>query len=152
LRGEHLTPAGAAFCAQVGAVDEQRVVRSLLHLPSADLPEPGVPDGWHLVNWLGRVPDEHLDAYVRARVAMDDAPTPEGMDFPAGDAEKVRALEESLARRGRETRVTVAMDDAGEIGSFTELRHSRGSLLGFTEDTGTAAAHRGKGLARAVKL
>jgi RimJ/RimL family protein N-acetyltransferase len=74
------------------------------------------------------------------------------MDFPTWDAAKIRASEESLVRRGREMRLTVAMDDAGEIGAFTELRHSLGSVLGFTDDTGTVAAHRGKGLARAVKL
>jgi GNAT superfamily N-acetyltransferase len=152
LRGEHMTTQGAAFCAHIGAVDEQRIVRSVLDLPPAELPEPRPPDGWRLVNWLGRVPDEHLDAYVRARVAMDDAPAPEGMDFPASNAEKVRDSEESLRRRNREMRLTVAMDDAGEIGAFTELRHSAGSILGFTDDTGTVAEHRGKGLARAVKL
>jgi len=152
LRGDHETVAGAAFAAHFRAVDEQRVVRSLLPLQTADLPEPLVPDGWHLVNWLARVPDEHLDAYARARVAMEDAPAPEGMDYPTWDAEKIRASEESLVRRGREMRLTVAMDDAGEIGAFTELRHSAGSVLGFTDDTGTVVAHRGKGLARAVKL
>jgi GNAT superfamily N-acetyltransferase len=152
LRSDHETPAGAAFARNAGAVDEQRVVRSFLDLPNAELPEPRVPDGWRLVNWLERVPDEHLDAYVRARVAMDDAPHPEGMDYPAWDAAQVRASEESLRRRNREMRLTVAMNQDGEIGSFTELRHSAGSVLGFTDDTGTVAAHRGKGLARAVKL
>ncbi|HEY2354340.1 MAG TPA: GNAT family N-acetyltransferase [Gaiellaceae bacterium] len=152
LRGEHMTDAGAAFCTHVGAVDEQRVVRSVLDLPAAELPEPQLPDGWHLVNWLDHVPDEHLDAFVRARAAMDDAPAPAGMDFPVYDAEKVRASEESLRLRNREMRLTVAMDDVAEIGSFTELRHSAGSVLGFTDDTGTVVAHRGKGLARAVKL
>jgi hypothetical protein len=49
-------------------------------------------------------------------------------------------------------RVTVAMDTDGGIASFTELRVSRGSTLGFTDDTGTVAAERGRGLARAVKL
>jgi mycothiol synthase len=152
LRGEHMTPEGVAFCAHLGAVDEQRVVRSVLDLPAAELPDPRVPDGFRLVNWLARVPDEHIDAYVRARVAMDDAPSPEGMDFPTWGANEVRASEESLRLREREMRLTVAMDDAGEIGAFTELRHSAGSVLGFTDDTGTVAAHRGQGLARAVKL
>jgi RimJ/RimL family protein N-acetyltransferase len=49
-------------------------------------------------------------------------------------------------------RVTVAIRAGGEIGAFTELRVSHGSTLGFTDDTGTVAAHRGHGLARAVKL
>ena len=83
---------------------------------------------------------------------MDDAPAPDGMDFPSWTAENVRASEESLERRNREMRLTVAMNAGGEIAAFTELRVSRGSTLGFTDDTGTVAAHRGKGLARAVKV
>jgi predicted GNAT family acetyltransferase len=83
---------------------------------------------------------------------MDDAPAPDGMDFPAWTAEKVRASEESLQQRDREMRLTVAMGPGGEIASFTELRVSRGTTRAFTDDTGTVAAHRGKGLARAVKL
>ena len=152
LRGVHATAAGAAFSAAVGARDEQRMVRSLLDLRPAELPEPVPPDGFRLVTWLGRVPDEHLAAYADARTAMDDAPAPEGMDFPAWTAEKIRASEESLELRDREMRLTVAMAPDGEIASFTELRVSRGSMLGFTDDTGTVAAHRGKGLARAVKI
>lgn len=152
LRGEHLTPAGAAFAAQLEAVDQQRVVRSRLDLRTAVLPEPQVPDGFRLVTWLGRVPDEHLDAYVRARVAMDDAPDPEGMEYPTWTAENVRASEEALARRDREMRLTVAMDAEGEIASFTELRLSPGATLSVTDDTGTVATRRGRGFARAVKV
>lgn len=152
LRGEHLTPDGAAFCAHVGAVDEQRVVRSMLDLRNSALPEPAVPHGFRLVTWLGRVSEELLDTYVRGRAAMDDAPDPDGMDYPTASAESVRAAEESCALRGREMRVTVAIDEAGEIASFTELRVSPGTILAVTDDTGTVAAQRGKGLARAVKL
>jgi mycothiol synthase len=153
LRGVHMTAAGAAFSVAAGAVDEQRIVRALLDLrAAAELPEPVPPDGFRLVTWLGRVPEEHLASYVVARTAMDDAPEPEGMDIPAWTAEKVRASEESLERRDREMRLTVAMAADGKIASFTELRVSRGSTLCFTDDTGTVATQRGKGLARAVKL
>jgi GNAT superfamily N-acetyltransferase len=152
LRSVHSTAAGAGFAAAAGAVDEQRLVRSLLDLRSAELPEPRLPDEFRLDTWLVRVPDEHLASYARARAAMDDAPTPDGLDFPAWTAETVRASEASLAQREREMRVTVAMDPDGRIASFTELRVSRGSTLGFTDDTGTVAAERGRGLARAVKL
>lgn len=152
LRGAHSTAAGAAFSSAVGAGDEQRIVRSILDLPAATLPEPQPPDGFRLVTWLARVPDEHLAAYVVARAAMDDAPAPEGLDFPAWTGEKVRASEESLAQRDREMRLTVALAEDRRIAAFTELRCSRGSTLGFTDDTGTVAAERGRGLARAVKL
>ncbi len=151
LHGSHTTPAGASFAARHGFVDGQRVVRSLLDLRAAELAASPPPDGWELVTWLQRVPDEHLDAFVRARGAMDDAPDPEGMDYPSMTAEKVRDSEESLARRNREMRVTVALRDDGEIGSFTELRWSPGSTLALTDDTGTTREHRGLGLAKAVK-
>src|SRR5581483_1345790 len=43
LHGRHATPAGAAFAARHGFVDGQRVVRSLLDLGAAELPEPRPP-------------------------------------------------------------------------------------------------------------
>ena len=152
LRSSYTTISGAAFAAHIGAVAEDRVVRSLLDLRAAELPEPKVPPGFRLVTWLGRVPDKYLATYVEARAAMNDAPAPEGMDFPESTAEKVRASEESLRHRDREMRLTIALDEQGAIAAFTELRVSAGSTLGFTDDTGTVAARRGFGLARAVKL
>jgi len=147
----HTTSGGAAFAARSGFADGQRIVRSLLDLRLAELPEPHVPEGWTLVTWLRRVPDEHLDAFVRVYASMDDAPDPDEMDFPSMTAEKVRESEESQVRRGRELRVTVAIRADGEVGSFTELRLTPGSTLALTEDTGTAREHRGLGLAKAVK-
>lgn len=151
LRSEHASPAGAAFAARHGAIDGQRIVRSLLDLRGAELPEPQVPDGWRLVTWFTHVPEEHLAAFVRARLAMDDAPADDDFEFPSATAEKVRASEASLVERDREMRLTVALAAGGEIGAFTELRLSRGSTSGFTDDTATVAAYRGRGLAKAVK-
>jgi GNAT superfamily N-acetyltransferase len=152
LHGRHSTPEGAAFAGRFRFTDGQRVVRGLLDLRHAELPEPAPPGAWTLATWLRRVPDEHLAAFVTARAAMDDAPTSDDLEFPAWTAAHVRASEESLALRNREMRVTVAVRSDGEVGAFTELRVSSGSTLGFTDDTGTVAAHRRHGLARAVKL
>lgn len=152
LIGEHATPGGAAFAARFGGVDGQRNIRSLLQLQSADLAAPDPPLGWRVETWLGRIPDEHIESYTRAREAIDDAPTQDGVRYAAQSVERVRAMEESLRRRGREMRVTVALDSGDEVGAFTDLRVSRGSILGFTDDTATIAAHRGIGLATAVKL
>jgi len=152
LRGSYTTPAGASFAAAFGAVPEARVVQSVLHLHGADLSEPRAPEGFRLATWIGRVPDEHLAAYVAARAAMDDAPQPEGMEIPSSTAQSVRASEDSLAQRQREMRLTVALDERASIGAFTELRVSLGSPLGFTDDTATVEEHRRKGLARAVKI
>jgi mycothiol synthase len=150
--GHHATAAGAAFAARVGAIDGHRQVRSLLDLRTAALPEPAPPDGWRLATWLGRVPDEYVASYARARAAMDDAPAPEGFEMPAESVERIRAMEESLALREREVRVTVALDARDEVSAFTDLRLTPGSVAAFTDDTGTVAAARGRGLARAVKL
>jgi GNAT superfamily N-acetyltransferase len=152
MHGHHATPAGAAFAARHGAAPGQREVRSLLPLGEAELPEPSLPAGWVVRTWLTRVPDEHLAAFVRARAAMDDAPGSEEIAYPTASAERVRASEDSLIERAREMRLSIAMDESGEIGAFTELRVSSGSKVAFTDDTGTVAVHRGKGLARAVKL
>jgi mycothiol synthase len=152
LIGQHATPGGAAFAARFGGVDGQRNVRGLLGLRSAELAAPEPPAGWRLEMWLGRVPDEYVESYARAREALDDAPTEAGVRYAAPSVERVRAMEESLRRRDRELRVTAALDDRDEVGAFTDLRVSRGSTLGFTDDTGTVAAHRGIGLATAVKL
>jgi mycothiol synthase len=152
VHGHHTTPAGAAFCARAGAVDGQRDVRSLLRLADASLREPVLPDGWSLVSWTRRAPDELVESFARARAALDDAPTPDGMEFPVETAESIRDLEAALERRGREGRVTVAVGPDGEVGAFTEVRVTPGSALAFTEDTATVAAHRGQGLATAVKL
>jgi GNAT superfamily N-acetyltransferase/RimJ/RimL family protein N-acetyltransferase len=152
LHGSHATPAGAAFAARAGAAAGQREVRSLLRLQGAELPDPSLPPGWAVQTWLTRVPDAHLAAFVRARAAMDDAPGFEEIDFPTASAARVRASEDSLIERAREMRLTIAINESGEIGAFTELRVSSGSTVAFTDDTGTVLAHRGQGLARAVKV
>jgi GNAT superfamily N-acetyltransferase len=152
LHSSHATPGGAAFARRIGAIDGQREVRSMLDLRAAELPESRLPAGWMLATWLVRVPDAHLTAFVRARAAMDDAPGSEAIGFPTATAARVRASEDALIERDREMRLTVAVHDSGEIGAFTELRVSRGATLGFTDDTATVAKHRGRGLARAVKL
>lgn len=149
LYASHATDAGAGFAQRIGASEIQREVKSVLDLDAADLPEPSPPVGWELVTWLDRVPDEYVEAYARAREAMDDAPGDAGAPEPS--VERIRASEEALRRRHREMRLTVALR-GGEVGAFTELRLSPGAAAGFTDDTGTVAEHRGRGLATAVKL
>ena len=64
----------------------------------------------------------------------------------------LRNLEEACLRRGRPPRVTVALDDRDEVGSFTDLRHTPGSTDASIDDSATIASARGRGLATAVKL
>jgi GNAT superfamily N-acetyltransferase/predicted GNAT family acetyltransferase len=150
--GHHATEAGAAFAAHAGAIDDQRDVRSVLELRSAELPPPVVPAGWVLRSWVGRAPDELAPSFVTARDAMNDAPTPGGQATARFTIDELRDLEETAARRGREIRVTVALDEAGEVGAFTDVRVSPSSPDASTDDTATVAWARGRGLATAVKL
>jgi hypothetical protein len=69
------------------------------------------------------------------------------------DAAWVRQMEATAAARGRESRVTVAVDTNDVVGSFTDLRVSPPpSPISTTDDTATIAGARGLGLAYAVKL
>ncbi|HEU5361922.1 MAG TPA: GNAT family N-acetyltransferase [Gaiellaceae bacterium] len=151
--GHHWGDDGAAFARSAGAVDDQRDVASSLGLRDADLPEPTLPAGWRLLSWRGAAPAELVDSYARVRSAMEDAPTPGGLVYGALDADGVRALERTAAARGREPRVTVAIDEHGELGAFTDVRTSPApSPVAGTDDTGTAPWARRQGLATAVKL
>jgi mycothiol synthase len=150
--GHHWDETGAAFAAHVGAHDDQRDVRSVLDLRTALLPAPSVPLGWRLRSWVGSAPEELVESFATARDAMNDAPAPAGVEGWTTTVEEVRRNEQSAAARGREVRVTVALDDHGEIGAFTDVRATPGAPAAATDDTGVVASARGIGLARAVKV
>ncbi|HEX4526957.1 MAG TPA: GNAT family N-acetyltransferase [Gaiellaceae bacterium] len=150
--GHHWTAAGAAFAAHVGARDDQRDVRAVLDLRSAELPDPVVPAGWRLLSWVGTAPDELVESFARARDAMNDAPSPDGVQAWTTTVDEVRQAEEAASLRGREVRVTVALDERDEIVAFTDVRATPGSAAAATDDTAVVAAARGHGLGRAVKL
>lgn len=149
--GHHFDAAGAAFAAQAGARDDQRDVRARLDLRSAQLPDPVVPAGWRLMTWIGAAPEELVHSFAKARDAMRDAPMPGEMATAPTTVEDVRSIERTAALRGREVRVTVALDERGEIGAFTDLRATPGAQAATTDDTAVAAWARSRGLGRAVK-
>jgi GNAT superfamily N-acetyltransferase len=149
---DHFDGSGAAFARAVGAVDAQREVASEVRLREVEIPEPVVPPGWRLVSWRGATPDELIESYARARNAVDDAPTPGGMEMGVTDAAWVRAMEETAVARGREIRATVAVDERGEVGAFTDVRVSPPpSAIATTDDSATVAWARRQGLATALK-
>ncbi|MCW2964008.1 MAG: GCN5-related N-acetyltransferase [Actinomycetia bacterium] len=150
--GHHWSEDGAAFASHVGAHEDQRDVRAMLDLRSAELAKPVVPAGWRLLSWIGAAPDELMESYTRARNAVDDAPIPDGVALPPLTVEGVRAVEATAAKRGREMRVTVALDELNEVAAFTDLRVTAGAPAASTDDTAVAGWARGRGLGRAVKL
>lgn len=149
----HHEPAGAAFARHVGAVDDQRDVHAEIRLRDRELPEPVVPNGWRLLSWIGSAPDELVESYARARAAIDDAPAPGDMVLAPIDVAWVRQMEKTAVARGRESRVTVAIDADGVVAAFTDVRVSAPpSRVATTDDTATIVEARKRGLAYAVKL
>lgn len=151
LVGHHATTAGAAFAASLGAVDTRRDVRSILRLAEANLEVQPVP-GYALESWNGRTPDELVQSFAAARVAINDAPSASDDEWHAWDVELIRDLERVVEQRRRQIRVTVALDRSRKVVAFTELRvsYARGAVA-TTEDTAVLPAHRRRGLARWVK-
>ncbi|HEX4678067.1 MAG TPA: GNAT family N-acetyltransferase [Gaiellaceae bacterium] len=150
--GHHWNDDGKAFAAHVGARDDHRDVRAALDLRTAALPEPVLPQGWRLMTWVGAAPEELLESYARARDAINDAPMPGGSEPPTITVEDVREFEETAAKRGREVRATVAIDERNEVAGFTDLRVTPGDAAAATDDTAVAAWARGRGIGRAVKV
>lgn len=151
VTGRHTTAGGAAFARAVGATDGSCDVRSLLRLAEFT-PPPIAIAGYSLASWCGAAPDSLVDSFAQARMAINDAPPATHDEWEAWDVHRVRDLERAVARRGREIRVTVALDPDRQVVGFTELRVSAepGSVAA-TEDTAVLRAHRGKGLAGWMK-
>jgi GNAT superfamily N-acetyltransferase len=140
----------AAFSASVGAVEGIASIRNLLTLPHRDTAVP-VP-GYALRSWLDRTPDDLLEDMARAWDAINDAPTTEGIEPDQYTPERVREIEESVRLRRVQSRWTVALDVAGRIVGFTEVRVGpEPGALATTEDTAVVAEHRGRGLASWIK-
>ncbi|GGS20327.1 GNAT family N-acetyltransferase [Actinokineospora fastidiosa] len=111
-----------------------------------------VPEGYRLHQWSGEAPDELVDSYAAARAAMVDAPLGD-MDYavPAWSAERQREHEAGLRARGVEQRVVVAVRDGAVVGLTEVELHPHRPTWSFQRDTSVVAAHRGRGLGRAMK-
>lgn len=153
LHGAFIEPDGERFARAAGARTGNRLRLSVLQLP-ADLPAPRPVPGCRLQSWVGATPHDVLNSYARARNAINDAPNAsEAGATQTWTSGRVRDLEAAVARRGHQSRVTVAVDGAGEVVGHTELRVGpEPGTVARIEDSAVVAAHRGRGLARHIKL
>jgi mycothiol synthase len=112
-----------------------------------------VPDGYRLVRWIGRVPDDLVESYSRVRHAIADAPTGDSTYVtPDWSVARIRRLEAENRERGVEWRTVVAVDERGEVAGLTEVERlplTPDRL--FQGDTAVLVAHRGHGLGLAMK-
>jgi len=121
---------------------------------AADVPAELPAAGYRLVSWAGRVPDEMAATFAEARKAMDDMPM-DNADLPPQqwDVARIRAVADAVANRGDHLITVAALAADGSIAGFTELVvPGSGTGDGQHYGTGVLPGHRGRGLARAMKV
>lgn len=108
-----------------------------------------------LRSWVGPVPDELLDGWAEVTASlMTEAPVGDlALEPEVPDPHGVREREGSVARQGRTTYNTVALDVDGAVAAYTELVttvHEPGRA--YQWGTLVRRAHRGHRLGLAVKV
>jgi ribosomal protein S18 acetylase RimI-like enzyme len=124
-----------------------------LPVADADRPDPPPCPGYRLEQWEGTVPDELAATFADSRRAMDDMPMDEAdVGAETWDVERVRAIAAAVAARG-DLLCTVAVvhEATGTMAGFTELVIA-GPGDAQHYGTGVLPEHRGRGLARWMKL
>jgi hypothetical protein len=106
-----------------------------------------------LTSWVGRCPDEHLEAFVAAKNAMNDAPL-EDVDMAdvVNTAASVRLEEQVWADLGVEPWVMLATDPGGGAAGMTAVHvNGRRPAASWQWDTVVVADQRRRGVARWLK-
>jgi GNAT superfamily N-acetyltransferase len=148
--------AGTAFARALGydLVEQDRHVVLDLPVPEERLaPFLPAPDGYRILTWQDRTPDDVVDAYAGLQTQM-------ARDLPTGEIDRepwestvaqVREMEERAARVG--TRLVAAarsVDDGALVGySIADLEHGSRDVAQL--DTMVLTAHRGHGLGLTMK-
>lgn len=110
---------------------------------------------YDFVSWTDSCPDEHLDAFVNMRNAMErDVPTGELDREPVvWDAERVRFSEKRLALRGFVSLVTAARHRDGAFAGYSLMFVPSGTPDEVNQDdTLVMTDHRGHRLGTALKV
>jgi GNAT superfamily N-acetyltransferase len=111
-------------------------------------------DGYRLVLWRDRAPEELVDALAAAHQRMS-------LDAPAGaisyeeelwDAARVRAEEAQSLAAGRIALSAAAVTAAGDVAGYTQLTLPPGKTAVYQDDTLVLGPHRGHGLGLRMKL
>jgi RimJ/RimL family protein N-acetyltransferase len=135
------------WAANHGYHEVGRNSRLVLDLTTAEIPEPAPPDGIEIVTWADR-PELAQGMWEVAQEATPDIPGEEEVD--------VGTLDEWLARDMRgasdDPRAVFAALEHGEVVGFAKLSFTDdNSDRAFHDLTGVKRAHRGRGIAGALK-
>ncbi|MFD9703598.1 GNAT family N-acetyltransferase [Lentzea sp. NPDC059081] len=128
--------------------------RVLQRLTIAEPPDVPVPAGYRVEQWIGAAPEHLLASVATTRQSVHDAPaTTSELQEPEWTPESVRADEAEAREAGAEQRVVVAVEEAtGLVVALTDVPvHAGDTTDTFWGTTVVVPAHRGRGLALAVK-
>ena len=144
---------GIAFATRHGYARALHEAHRVLDLPAAiDLAVPA-RDGYRIVSWLDRCPDEWAEGYASMMKRFnDEAPTGE-LDMEPTDwtVERLRETEADWATRGKRFLVSAAVSPQGDLVGYTEISVNIDDLDAFQDETLVDPLHRGHGLGLAVK-
>jgi GNAT superfamily N-acetyltransferase len=158
--GEAHVPAGVAreeasayaFAAALGLRSRHVEDHLALDLPATP-PDAPISDGWEVVTWRARCPDEFAAAYCRMRTQMEnDVPRGEVEYEPrVYDEERLRVGEERIARAYDQVVAAARRSADGEFGGYSLVFVTRGESEALQDDTLVMPEHRGQRLGLALK-
>ena len=152
------TAGGAAFAEALGMklgltqehyrLDLSRVDRASLRRLAR------VRDGYELLRWYDRCPDELLEPFVELSSVMQSAPNGE-LEAPATitlTADELRSSEQAAAASGLRRWTVVARHmGSGDLVGLHEVSFTPRGLVANVVDTGVVPEHRGRGIGTAMK-
>jgi GNAT superfamily N-acetyltransferase len=144
---------GTAFAAARGYSMALREAHQILDLPAAiDLDVPA-RDGYRVVSWLDRCPEEWAEAYCDLMSRFNvEAPTGDlDVEPNAWTVARLRETEADLAARGKRFLVSAAVSPEGDLVGYTEIGVNADDPDGFQGETLVDPTHRGHRLGLAVK-
>jgi GNAT superfamily N-acetyltransferase len=144
---------GTAFATARGYSMALHEAHQVLDLPAAiDLDVPA-RDGYRVVSWLDRCPDEWAEAYSELMSRFNtEAPTGDlDVEPNAWTVERLRETEADMAARGKRFFVSAGVSPDGELVGYTEIGAPADNPDGYQGETLVDPAHRGHGLGLALK-
>ncbi|QNE18988.1 GNAT family N-acetyltransferase [Kribbella qitaiheensis] len=154
--------AGQAFAAAHGLTVANVEVHRVLELPLAEDFLAGLAakaaehhQGYELVSWQNRCPDEYVDAYAALQATFNlEAPMGElELEAQTYDAARVRVVEQQSIDQGRNGWITVAVAPDGTLAGHTELYVGvHDARNAYQWGTLVSPAHRGHRLGLALKV